>query len=235
MTNTNLKIQKTFEKATEVETVSKPTSARRRFLFQGILILLIIAFAALTIIVKVIPFTVFDLPITKFIQYFNPFWFDFWMRFISGVGNAEYGSLILVLVSLGLYFKRRKAESLTLIISGFGAEVLSLVLKALVRRPRPDPDLITQLEHFTRNDSFPSGHVLFAMGVYGLLLFLVFTKFQKGILRSILMGFFLFLIISMGLSRIYKGAHWFSDTLGSYLIGTVWLFLMVSLYKRLKI
>ncbi len=223
------------EKATEVGTVSKPTSTRRRFLFQGILILLIIAFIALTIIVKVVPFTVFDLPITKLIQHFNPLWFDFWMKFLSTAGDAIFGSLLLFLIAFSLYLKKMKAESFTLVISGFGAEVLSLVLKALIRRPRPDPNFITQLEHFTKNDSFPSGHVLFAIGTFGFLFFLVFKKIKKGILRNILMVLSLLLIVSMGLSRIYLGAHWFSDTLGSYLIGTVWLFLMVSLYKRLKI
>ena len=70
------------EKATEVETVSKPVS-QRKFILQGILILLIVGFAVLTVVVKIIPFTVFDLPITKLIQLFNPLWFDFWMKFLS--------------------------------------------------------------------------------------------------------------------------------------------------------
>jgi membrane-associated phospholipid phosphatase len=37
----------------------------------------------------------------------------------------------------------------------------------------------------------------------------------------------------MGISRIYVGAHWFSDTLGAYLIGSVWLLFIVKIRPKL--
>lgn len=228
------KLKDTIKEIPSVEMVPIPVSKKRRYVFEVILILLITAFALLTFLAKTISYFNFDLQITKTIQSFHPVWFDFWMKFMSASVNAIYGGLIVIFMSLGLFIKKRKAEGLTLIISGVGVEVLSVVLKAIVKRPRPDPNLITQLEHFTKNDSFPSGHVLYAMGLYGFLFFLVFTKLKKGLLRNSLIFLLAGILFSMGLSRIYLGAHWFSDTLGSYLIGTIWIYLMIFIFEKIS-
>ena len=118
-----------------------------------------------------------------------------------------------------------------IIISSFGITIFGMGLKELVGRPRPDPHIITQIGTYLSLDSFPSGHVLYAMGLYGFLLFLVFSQFKKTILRYILLLLIILILILMGVSRIYLGAHWFSDVLGSYLMGLLWLLLMVYLYK----
>src|SRR5262249_47924490 len=40
-----------------------------------------------------------------------------------------------------------------------------------------------------------------------------------------------FLIIVMGLSRIYLGHHWFSDVRGASLLGSLWLALTIKFYR----
>jgi undecaprenyl-diphosphatase len=42
---------------------------------------------------------------------------------------------------------------------------------------------------------------------------------------------FAVLISLMGLSRIYQGEHWFSDVMGAYLLGSLWLALTIKLYR----
>ncbi|HPA08908.1 MAG TPA: phosphatase PAP2 family protein, partial [Methanoregulaceae archaeon] len=39
------------------------------------------------------------------------------------------------------------------------------------------------------------------------------------------------LILLIGPSRIYLGEHWASDVIGSYIIGTFWLIILILLYQ----
>jgi|SRR3989344_1461593 len=214
-----------------IKTVSNQTFKDRSYFFRNLLIFCFIAFAVLTYFVKSNPYFPFDLKITLFIQRFNYFWFDFLMRFMTEIGYFFWGSVMVSLFSLLLFYFRGKKDAAFLIFSSLGALVLSEVLKNIVLRPRPDPLLILQVETFKRADSFPSGHVLFAIGLYGFLLFIVYSWIKNLWLRRIVMALFLLIIILMGLSRIYLGSHWFSDTLGAYLIGFVWLYLVILAYR----
>lgn len=185
-------------------------------------IILLLISLALTLFAKVYPFFIFDPPITKFIQQSSPPWFNELMKIVTISGNLAVGSLITGLVVVSLLSFSKVTESLFIMVSTASAEIISLVVKTAVSRPRPD---------LTSFDSFPSGHVLFAMGLYGSLLYLIFTKLKKGKLKKVIVSLLILMLILMGLSRIYLGAHWFSDVLGAYLIGGVLLYLMAHLYK----
>lgn len=39
------------------------------------------------------------------------------------------------------------------------------------------------------------------------------------------------LIALIGLARIDSGEHWFSDVVGGYLVGTIWLVLTIYFYR----
>ena len=40
------------------------------------------------------------------------------------------------------------------------------------------------------------------------------------------------LIVLIGPSRVFLGAHWASDVIGGYLIGTIWLIHLIIVYRR---
>ena len=208
---------------------------RERFVFfRFILLLVILAFLILTFYIKLHPFLNFDLSVTILVQSFQPPWFDQIMKFVSLVGNAWPGSILVLVVGVFLYFYwRLKKEAWLLVFSVLGSFLVGVFFKAIVARPRPDPSLIHQVGKYLKADSFPSGHVLFYMGFFGFLLFIIFAKMKKSFMRSFLIWAMLLLMFLIGLSRIYLGAHWFSDVLGAYLIGTIWLYLMVHLFQKL--
>lgn len=201
---------------------------------KNFLIGLIILFSVLTVLAKTHPYFFFDLFITKTIQQIQFGWFRSLMYIISYLGNFWPGAISVGIVVLSFLISKKNKEALFVLISTAGVALLSESFKTLVGRPRPDPELITQIGKFIRTDSFPSGHVLFYIGFYGFLLFLVYSKVKPGFIRSLLIFIFSFLIILVGISRIYLGAHWFSDVLGAYLIGTVWLYLVIFLYHHLE-
>ncbi len=193
---------------------------------------LFLATLTLVILSKGTPYFEFDLQVSKTVQSFNPNWFDFIMRFLSSLGNGLWPVIITLFSSLIVAGLGRKKDALLIVVSFIGTSLISLLIKGLVARPRPTSDLVDLLTTAVESPSFPSGHVLFAMGLFGFLSFLVYTEAKISWVRNLLLVTFLSAIILMGVSRIYLGVHWFSDVLGSYLVGTIWLYFMSVLYKK---
>lgn len=214
--------------------VTKGTFLRRAFSFESFLIVITLGFTILTFLAKQHDYFKSDLYFTLFIQSFDPFWFDALMRFVSFMGNVNTVVILVTLLSIWGYLIGKRHAPLVLIISTVGGLISSHILKILVARPRPDPQLIHQLGEFVKSDSFPSGHVLGAVSLYGFLLYIVFTQLKRNLISKVIMGASFIVILLMGLSRIYLGAHWFSDVVGAYLVGFIWLNLIVYIYQRLK-
>ncbi len=214
--------------------VTRPTFLRRTFTFKNILAVVIISFAVLAVLSKQYKYFAFDLSTTLFIQRLDFFWFDLLMKFISFIGNGSSMAVIISLLAIYGYLVGKRHAPLMLIVSTVGGVLLSFVLKVLVSRPRPDPSLINQIGNFVWLDSFPSGHVLGAVSLYGFLLYIAFTQLKVSVWRNYIIGICILVMILMGLSRIYLGAHWLSDVLGAYLIGFVWLSFIIFVYQKLK-
>lgn len=218
----------------EQTTVSKPTFFHRFFTFRNILVSLVISFLVLTVFAKFYPYFQFDLLITHSVQKIAfPLWSEL-MYVITLIGNSPWAILLVLLVIVVSLLLGKKKDALMILVSTTGAIIISNFFKLLINRPRPDSNLILQLDKFTSTDSFPSGHVLYYVGFFGFLLFLTYTNFKKNILRQFLLFSLSLLLILVGFSRIYRGAHWFSDVLGAYLIGSVWLFIMINIYQKIK-
>lgn len=67
--------------------------------------------------------------------------------------------------------------------------------------------------------------------VFGFLFFLGLVHFKASLTRDILLFVSAFLVLTVGISRIYLGAHWASDVLGGYLLGGFCLNLTINTYK----
>ncbi|RZM77766.1 phosphatase PAP2 family protein [Leptolyngbya iicbica] len=107
-----------------------------------------------------------------------------------------------------------------------GAVGLSIGLKLLFGKARPQlwPPLIVETTY-----SFPSGHALGAMVLYGLLAYLVAQRY--GNFKVLIYGTAAMLIGAIGLSRLYLGVHWPTDVLAGYGIGFLWLSLGIGLLR----
>lgn len=156
------------------------------------------------------------------------------MKFITSIGNLKNAAVIVTFFAIAFIVTKRYQQAFLLLTSSILLEGLGLLLKDLISRPRPNPQIIKQWGFYPNNDSFPSGHVLFFISLFGYLLFFAYFELKKGLLRSMLIIIFSIMLILIGISRIYLGAHWFSDVSGSYLIGIIWFYIIFLIHKKLK-
>ena len=138
---------------------------------------------------------------------------------------------ILAAAAFGWFlWKKRRAEYIVL-----GAALLSLavnpVLKLLVDRPRPTEDLVA-IWGDPAGMGFPSGHAYTAMIMFGLLYYLAPFVVPWRKLVPLMQYSSLTLIILIGISRVYLGAHWPSDVLGGFLVGGIMLSLLIHLHHQ---
>ncbi|HKV39110.1 MAG TPA: phosphatase PAP2 family protein [Blastocatellia bacterium] len=170
--------------------------------------------------------------------------FGRFMHWVSAPGTGWVPLIMVASVGAGFFLARRPIEALILVFGTAIGSGLDALLKMLSDRPRPIDHLVRVMGHFP-GDSFPSGHVFFYVEFFGFLLFLLYSarpapadsprqRAKNGLWRVPAIGLLWALIATIGLSRVYLGAHWPSDTAGAYLGGGLWLVLMIETYHRLK-
>lgn len=92
------------------------------------------------------------------------------------------------------------------------------ILKEYYDRARPAfPDAFV----FEEPGSFPSFHAGGSMMFYGMLAYLLIRATRR--VGWVLMPFFASLILFIGLTRLYLGAHWLSDVLAGWVLGFGWV------------
>ena len=106
-----------------------------------------------------------------------------------------------------------------------GAGVLTTVLKNVIQRPRPiGADQFLHGESF----SFPSGHALGSLIGYGMLAYLLVLPVDRRRQQLLIVAAAGVLIVAIGFSRLYLGVHYFSDIIGGYAAGLLWLSACIS-------
>lgn len=152
-----------------------------------------------------------------------------WSSILFGSWRA---ALLVVGSGVAVGWRLGKLEGAAVLAAG----LLSLIdspLKAAINRPRPTPDLV-RVFVIEKENGFPSGHALFAILILGILAYFIATRMRNRSLRRLSVAGLLTLVASIGVSRVYLGAHWTSDVIGGYLVGGTILAMLIWCYKRIK-
>jgi undecaprenyl-diphosphatase len=158
---------------------------------------------------------VWDVPVREAVLELDPAWLA------SLVGGASrFGSRWLIaavtIPMLAVAWPRCRQLAVVLGAAFPAGLALELFLKAVVDRPRP-----VLAGGF--GSSFPSGHVLAAAAFWGLVPPWIYLVTRRRWAWAASAGFAGLVLVVVGLSRVYVGAHWPSDVLGGYLGGAVFL------------
>lgn len=117
--------------------------------------------------------------------------------------------------------------AITIALSSIGLQLT----KAVVARNRPDFLEPLVLEH---GFSFPSGHATLSMVAYGVLAVLISRSrvpWAVQLSSTILLGM---LIVLIGISRIWLGAHYPTDVIAGWVAGWVIVMLYASFTRRVS-
>lgn len=105
--------------------------------------------------------------------------------------------------------------------------LINQLLKFIVRRNRPIGINLIEETGF----SFPSGHSMVSIGLYGTIIYLICTSKLKKSLKIALSIAMSFLILMIGISRIYLGVHFTTDVLGGFILGIICLIILFDVLK----
>ena len=156
------------------------------------------------------------------------------MRIVSWPGFPPQSRLIPPLGILALLAARLRVEA-AFLVAAWGTSLLSTVVKAAIRRPRPVAgEKLRVVVAPLGGSSFPSGHVLSYVGLYGFAAYLAEVLVRPIVPRRAIVGTLVGLVALVGPSRIQQGHHWPSDVLGSYLVGLPLLAVYIEAYRWTK-
>ena len=151
------------------------------------------------------------------------------------LGITRLGDPITVGIIAGvtltiLWWRRYRTEAIIFIINCIGGVVLSDGLKLAFSKSRPQlwDSLISEETY-----SYPSGHALGSMVLYGFLANLLADRYPQFamiiyILATIIIG-------AIGFSRLYLGVHWPTDVIAGYGVGFLWITLCITMLNLQKL
>ncbi len=215
------------------EIVSPWLRRHRSKLFQGYVIAALVIFALLALFANTTPLMGLDLEFTRELQSETPLWFGSLLQAVSWPGYVIQAMVMIAIVMIALGVIGLRWEAVTVLFASVFSGALNSLVKVAIRRPRPSTDLVDVVQELN-SFSFPSGHVMFYVTFFGLLLFLTFILLRHSWTRTLLSLLLTAMIILVGPSRMYVGEHWASDVVGGYLLGSLTLILVIQFYHKGK-
>lgn len=151
------------------------------------------------------------------------------MHALSFIGRPIFTITIMVAVGIMSLATHNVRLGIAAGIAGLTFFSNSL-LKLIIHRPRPSTYLTDEV--LLPTFSFPSGHAASSVVAFGLLAYILFHYLPQPI-NSIVVGILILLIIGIGISRVYLGAHYPSDVVAGWLVGLIGLMVIILVVKPL--
>lgn len=145
-------------------------------------------------------------------------------------GNAIFVLPVVICAALYFIYRRRPLIALTVLASFCLAAPLTGFGWLAWARPRPE--LVLDGLASSGFSSFPSGHTVNVISVYGFLAYLwarATPAWAERLLAATLAAVFCAVVVA---ARLALSAHWLSDIVGGFVFGSAWLLTMIVVLRR---
>lgn len=188
-------------------------------------LLLLISFIGLTILLLTNNISSFDSFVYKYFFNIRNKYFNIFFIFFTRLGDIIPVTIITICLLMVFNKEDRYILGSSMIIT----LLINQGLKYIIQRPRPpiEERLISQGGY-----SYPSGHSMMAMCLYGVSIYLVNTRLKNKKTKIIITVLLSLLILLIGVSRIYVRVHYPSDVLGAYLLTILILIINITLINN---
>ncbi len=137
--------------------------------------------------------------------------------FLTELGDGFVSTAVAVAVLLFLVAEQCVRTGGLWLVTIVGGELLTQIFKWALHLPRP-VDIYEGVSTF----GFPSGHTAMSVILYGFLALLIGGR-SRSPKRWAVFGCALVVALLIAFSRLYLGAHWLSDVLGGFSLGSLWI------------
>ncbi len=149
------------------------------------------------------------------------------MIFVSYLGSA----VTLITLTIGFFIiLKNKRDSKYISLNLVLVFLLNRILKLIIGRQRPTVLRLVLEDGY----SFPSGHSMVSMGFYGFLIYLIYINIKNKKVKYLSIAFLSFLILFIGISRIYLGVHYATDVIGGFIIALLYLIIFIKYMYKIK-
>lgn len=138
---------------------------------------------------------------------------------VTALGTGVVVAMVIFVAALFLWLNKHKHSAILLLVANFGGIVLNNLLKLGFDRPRPQ---IFKWGTYAASSSFPSGHAMSSVIVYGTVAYLAARLQQRHASRALTLSFAAVIILLICASRMYLGVHYPSDIAAGLIIGLAW-------------
>ena len=153
------------------------------------------------------------------------------MQLITDLGSAYWVTGVAVLTAIVLWWKRFWYRLLALVLVIPGGMVMAFLLKIAFHRSRPS---FNDSMNIFQGYSFPSGHTMAATLLYGVLAVFAVIALKSWRWRVLTVISAIVMVLLVGFSRMYLGAHYLSDVLGATAAGLAWMVLCLTAVDTLR-
>lgn len=192
-----------------------------------LLICLIIFFIFITTLVIFNKISFIDSSVYNFLISFKNDSLTNFFRFITKFSNVAFLVIFVLIVLLIL----RNKDAVFVIFNLIFLRLLNYVIKIIIKRDRPNILRLIKIGEY----SFPSGHAMISMGVYGYLIYLIYKKIKNPYIKYLGIIILSLLIILIGISRIYLGVHYFSDVVAGYTLSLIYLIIFIRVRRKYNV
>ncbi|MEN6426829.1 MAG: phosphatase PAP2 family protein [Phycisphaerales bacterium] len=152
----------------------------------------------------------------------GPAWFEDMWRDVTALGSATVLTLATLACAGYLLMRKQYGMLVLLAVTTVGGQLVSLLLKDLIDRPRPAFD---SGAGYIATSSFPSGHSMLSAVVYLTMGTLLARASSRYHVKIYFLTMAMLVTLLVGISRVYLGVHYPTDVLAGWSIGVIWALL----------